>query len=132
MITAATTNAEWMPAAVASTRDAPAPATAAPCAVITVTKSAVPAVPATCCTVPTSALPCEYRCGGSDPRDAVSTGVNTSVSPPPSTTWATSTGVGELVAPSDASAHAEALTTTVPGTSSRPLPSASSPRTSCA
>ena len=35
---------------------------------MTVMNSAVPAAPASCCTVPTIALPCEYSCGRSEPE----------------------------------------------------------------
>ena len=49
-----------MPAASDETSDAPPEASVAACADITVTNRAVPAAPATCCTVPTIALPCEY------------------------------------------------------------------------
>ena len=51
-------------------------AAAADCIAKIVTNSAVPAAPATCCTVPTTADPWEYRCGGSEPSAMVNSGVN--------------------------------------------------------
>jgi hypothetical protein len=46
-----------------------------------VMNNAVPAAPATCCTVPTIALPCDYSDAFTAPRPAVNSGVNSSASP---------------------------------------------------
>ncbi len=54
----------------------PAACAAADCDAMAVTNTAVPNAPATCCTVPTTAEPCEYRSLGSEPRAMVNRGVN--------------------------------------------------------
>ena len=62
--------------------------------------SAVPAAPATCCTVPTIALPCEYRSGVRAASPDVKSGVNMSASAKDRLTCAMSTHQGGVCSPS--------------------------------
>ena len=75
-MTAPYMNAAWMPVAVAAMSPAPAASWLAAVEDITVMNSAVPAAPASCWAVPTTALPCEYSVGLSEARPAVNRGVN--------------------------------------------------------
>lgn len=126
-ITAPTRNAECTPdavaravasAAVAAPATSPFVAAAVAPRVSRVTNSAVPAAPASCWAVPRTALPCEYRRGGSPPSAAVNSGVKVSARPRLSTMCATRTNVTLVSAVTVESAQSTALMMTDPGMSS--------------
>ena len=79
--TAATRNAVCTPCAAAPIGAVPSPSADSVPRVIIVTNSAVPAAPATCCTVLTVALPLEYNSAGSDPSAEVINGVRAQLIP---------------------------------------------------
>jgi hypothetical protein len=108
------------PDAVATcTPRAPEPSTAVAAPIVSsVTKRAVPAAPASCCAVPSTALPCEYSFGGSPPSAAVNSGVKVRARPMLSTTWAPRTNHTLVSTPTVESAQSTALTMIDPGMSS--------------
>ncbi len=114
-MTAATVNAACTPA----TSGAPPEVDDS---VITVTNSAVPAAPATCCSVVRIALPCEYRSPGSEPSESVINGVNIMASDVIITVWTITTSqIGETSS-SVVIVHNAAHNRMAPGSTSRRAP----------
>ena len=82
------------------------------------TNNAVPAAPATCCSVATMALPCEYRCGLSAPSPVENSGVNSSARPRHSVVYAASTHQNDEFSLSSVMPQNTPLMMIVPGTTS--------------
>ncbi len=89
---------------------------------ITVTNSAVPAAPATCCRVVMIALPCAYNRSGSAASASVISGVNISARPIIMTVWITTSSHTGVVADSNANPHSATNSRIEPGTTSGRAP----------
>ncbi len=112
------TNASPTPSASATRGDAPASPYAIERDVMTATNIAVPAAPASCCTVPIDAEPCEYWCGSSDESADVNSGVNMNARPRLSVTCSARTNHGDESAWIVVKAARATATTLTPGMTS--------------
>ncbi len=86
---------------------------------MTATNIAVPAAPASCCTVPIDAEPCEYWSGSSDESADVNSGVNMNARPRLSVTCSARTNHGDESAWIVVKAARATATTLTPGMTKR-------------